>query len=352
MGCIHSADNPHSGDDKRWTSQLNQDAAADRQLKKLLLLGPGNSGKSTFFKQLLKIHGDGFSDPKKFASSDITRAIYDCIIGQMKAIIHQAEEFEYELGENEQKSADYILDLPRDVDISSQIAHHIKILWSNQAILDSFEHRTNLGIVDSCPHFFESIDRISRSDYQPTEDDILLVRTPTTGVISSRFTINKHHFMIYDVGGQRSERNKWIHCFDSVTAVLFVASLSCYDQALFELDYVNAMQEALNLFDEITNSRWFKRTALILFLNKADLFRTKIEKKDLRVCFPEYTGSNTFKEGVDFIREQFMDKNENKKGRQIYSHITCATDRDNVERVFNDVQHIVVNNSLQRGGLL
>ena len=56
--------------------------------------------------------------------------------------------------------------------------------------------------------------------------------------------------------------------------------------------------------------------------------------------------------GVEFIRDQFLNKNENKKSRQIYSHITCATDRDNVERVFNDVQHIVVNASLQRGGLL
>jgi len=352
MGCTQSYDDPAAKDDKRWTSSLQQDATADRQLKKLLLLGPGNSGKSTFFKQLLKIHGDGFNDPKKFHTADITRAIYDSIIGQMKAIIHQCEEFEYQLSETEQKSADFILDLPRDVDINETIAYHINILWNDQMILDSFEHRTNLGIVDSCPHFFTSIDRISKSDYSPSEDDILLVRTPTTGVISSRFSINNHQFMIFDVGGQRSERNKWIHCFDSVTAVLFVASLSCYDQALFELDYVNAMQEALNLFDEIINSRWFKRTALILFLNKADLFKIKIEKKDLRVCFPEYTGQNNFKEGVDFIRQQFMDKNENQKGRQVYSHITCATDRENVFRVFNDVQHVVVNNSLQRGGLL
>eukprot|EP00488_Nonionellina_sp_1-RS-2012_P004252 TRINITY_DN9519_c0_g1_i1.p1 TRINITY_DN9519_c0_g1~~TRINITY_DN9519_c0_g1_i1.p1 ORF type:complete len:199 (-),score=44.38 TRINITY_DN9519_c0_g1_i1:331-927(-) len=194
--------------------------------------------------------------------------------------------------------------------INSSIAQHINILWKDQMILDSFEHRTNLGIVDSCPHFFNSIDRISKPDYQPTEDDILLVRTPTTGVVSSSFVVGKHKFMIFDVGGQRSERNKWIHCFDSVTAVLFVASLSCYDQALFELDYVNAMQEALNLFDEITNSRWFKRTSLILFLNKADLFKIKIEKKDLRVCFPEYTGDNNFQEGVEFIRERFLDKNE------------------------------------------
>ena len=397
MGCTQSVDDYSRKDDAKWNKTLSQDAAIDRALKKLLLLGPGNSGKSTFFKQLLQIHGDGFNDQKKFASADMTRAIYDCVIGQMKSLIHQSEEFEYELDENVQKSANFILDLPRDVDINQNIAHHISTLWNDQMLRDSFEHRTNLGIVDSAPYFFEAMDRISKSDYRPSEKDILLVRTPTTGVVSSRFEINNHQFMIFDVGGQRSERNKWIHCFDSVTAVLFVASLSCYDQALFELDYVNAMQESLNLFDEIINSRWFKRTSLILFLNKADLFRIKIEKKDLRVCFPEYTGGPNFKDGmyklfvlvcffailrisnmrniyisiyiyiyilqslynkgVEFIRTQFMDKNNNNTNsdmlqRQIYSHVTCATDRDNVERVFNDVQHIVVNSSLQRGGLL
>eukprot|EP01083_Nonionella_stella_P261308 889895_1 len=171
MGCGPS--DPTEKEDKQWTTSLAQDAAADRQLKKLLLLGPGNSGKSTFFKQLLKIHGDGFNDPK-FAAADITRAIYDSVIGQMKAIIHQCEEFEYELAENEQKSADFILDLPRDVDIDENISYHIGTLWNDPLIQDSFEHRTNLGIVDSCPHFFTSINRISNPTYKPTEEDILL----------------------------------------------------------------------------------------------------------------------------------------------------------------------------------
>jgi hypothetical protein len=37
-----------------------------------------------------------------------------------------------------------------------------------------------------------------------------------------------------DVGGQRSERRKWIHCFESVTTVIFLVALSEYDQVLFE----------------------------------------------------------------------------------------------------------------------
>ena len=37
-----------------------------------------------------------------------------------------------------------------------------------------------------------------------------------------------------DVGGQRSERKKWIHCFEDVTAILFFVALSAYDLGLRE----------------------------------------------------------------------------------------------------------------------
>lgn len=37
-----------------------------------------------------------------------------------------------------------------------------------------------------------------------------------------------------DVGGQRSERRKWIHCFENVTSIIFLVALSEYDQILFE----------------------------------------------------------------------------------------------------------------------
>ncbi len=39
---------------------------------------------------------------------------------------------------------------------------------------------------------------------------------------------------MFDVGGQRSERKKWIHCFDAVTSIIFCVALSEYDQVLLE----------------------------------------------------------------------------------------------------------------------
>ena len=61
----------------RLNKQLQRDHERDRRTKKLLLLGPGNSGKSTFFKQLIRIHGKGLSDLKKqyFGQSDMVRVL-------------------------------------------------------------------------------------------------------------------------------------------------------------------------------------------------------------------------------------------------------------------------------------
>lgn len=95
---------------------------------------------------------------------------------------------------------------------------------------------------------------------------------------------------MFDVGGQRSERKKWIHCFENVTTILFLVAISEYDQLLFEDETVNRMQEALTLFDSICNSRWFVKTSIILFLNKIDRFKEKLPISPMKNYFPDYEG--------------------------------------------------------------
>jgi guanine nucleotide-binding protein subunit alpha len=96
---------------------------------------------------------------------------------------------------------------------------------------------------------------------------------------------------MFDVGGQRSERKKWIHCFENVTTILFLVAISEYDQLLFEDETVNRMQEALTLFDSICNSRWFLKTSIILFLNKIDRFKEKLPASPMKNYFPDYEGT-------------------------------------------------------------
>jgi guanine nucleotide-binding protein G(i) subunit alpha len=95
---------------------------------------------------------------------------------------------------------------------------------------------------------------------------------------------------MFDVGGQRSERKKWIHCFEAVTSIIFCVALSEYDQVLLEESKQNRMLESLILFESVINSRWFARSSIILFLNKIDLFKIKLAKVPLEGYFPDYTG--------------------------------------------------------------
>nr|CAD2197330.1 unnamed protein product [Meloidogyne enterolobii] len=82
--------------------------------------------------------------------------------------------------------------------------------------------------------YFENIERIAEKDYRPTNQVILHTRVPTTGVVKLLFTLNGIDFNIFDVGGQRSERRKWIHIFDDVNAIIFVVAISEYDQKIRE----------------------------------------------------------------------------------------------------------------------
>jgi len=244
------------------------------------------------------------------------------------------------------------------VTITPEYQRMITTLWDSEAIKLTFNTRTNLGVVDSAPHFFEDIERIGAQNYQPTEEDILLVRIQTTGMRTAKFSVDNNNFTIVDVGGQRNERSKWIHQFSVVDAVLFVASLSCYDQNLFEEDDVNAMHESIRLFQVVIGNRYFRSTSMILFLNKMDLFEIKIKTKQIKDCFPKYEGPNDGSEedkeaALKFITDVFTTVGQEVgQQRQIYTHVTCATDSSNVQKVFHDVQHAVVVAALQRNGIM
>lgn len=117
---------------------------------------------------------------------------------------------------------------------------------------------------------------------------------------------------MFDVGGQRSERKKWIHCFEAVNSIIFCVSLSEYDQVLLEESRQNRMMESLVLFESVVNSRWFLRTTIILFLNKIDIFRQKIKKIPLKRYFPDYKGGTDANEAARYILERFHQTNRAK----------------------------------------
>ena len=138
---------------------------------------------------------------------------------------------------------------------------------------------------DSAKYFLDQIDTIGSPNFLPTTQDILRSRVKTTGIVEINFKVKDLNFRVFDVGGQRSERKKWIHCFEDVTSIIFLVALSEYDLVLIEDDTVNRMQESLRLFDSICNNKYFVNTAFILFLNKKDSFEEKVGRSSIRFAF-------------------------------------------------------------------
>jgi GTPase SAR1 family protein len=307
---------------------------------KLLLLGAGESGKSTIAKQLKIIHMKGFTQQELNSFKPI---IFSNIVNSMRSLIEGCNKLQIPI-ENSQNAeiSKHILDEQYfQNELTPQIIQDIKTLWADPSIQKAFSMSNKFQLIDSAEYYFNNIDRIGKPDYIPTVDDVLRSRAKTTGVLETNFTVDNVNFTLVDVGGQRSERRKWMHCFQDVTAVIFCVALSEYDKVLYEDETVNRMHESLKLFKDICNAKWFNDTTIILFLNKKDLFQKKIETVPLKVCFEDYTGGQSYEETTKFIEDKFLSQNENSE-KLIYVHYTCATDTNNIQVVFKAVQDSIL----------
>jgi hypothetical protein len=150
---------------------------------------------------------------------------------------------------------------------------------------------------------------------------------------------------MYDVGGQRTHRKKWLYCFEDITAIIFCTAISEYDLTLEEDEEDNRMMESMQLFDSICNNKLFAKKSIVLFLNKTDLFREKIQTSPLTLCFPDYNGHpNSPMEAISFIKLKFQNLSQREKTKEIYVHLTCAIDTANIQWVFNVSTDVILKN--------
>jgi hypothetical protein len=170
------------------------------------------------------------------------------------------------------------------------------------------------------------------------------------GLVETLFTRGELSITIIDVGGQRSERRKWLHCFDDVDGVAFVVGMSEYDQILSDDATTNRMQESIKVFGQICYSRWFRTTPMLLFLNKKDVFEEKIVYSPITKCFPEYNGTGESDDAANYIQQQFRDKNPSHK-REVYCHFTNAKDAQNVNFLFDIIVDIILHSNMDRLGM-
>ncbi|KAL7404391.1 hypothetical protein ABVT39_014036 [Epinephelus coioides] len=260
-------------------AMLARERRAVRRLVKILLLGAGESGKSTFLKQMRIINGQEFD---KKALLDFRDTIYENIL----------------------KS-------------------------------------------ESVKYFLDNLDRIGQLNFIPSKQDILFARKATKGIVEHDFIIKKIPFKMVDVGGQRSQRQKWFQCFDGITSILFMVSSSEYDQVLMEDRRTNRLVESMNIFETIVNNKLFLNVSIILFLNKTDLLVEKIRTVDIRKNFPEFRGDPCRLEDVQAFLVQSFSRKRRNRGKPLFHHFTTAVDTENIRFVFHAVKDTILQENLK-----
>eukprot|EP01126_Amoeba_proteus_P037634 TRINITY_DN3894_c0_g1_i1.p1 TRINITY_DN3894_c0_g1~~TRINITY_DN3894_c0_g1_i1.p1 ORF type:complete len:355 (-),score=47.76 TRINITY_DN3894_c0_g1_i1:326-1390(-) len=318
---------------------------------KLLLLGAGESGKSTIAKQMKIIHKNGFTvdELTEFANT-VHHNVYHCC----HTLIQASKDLGIPLSDPS-LATNFASPFLPEGKLTPELGAQIKKLWLDEGIISVYARRAEFQLLDSTDYFLNDIERVSSRDYFPTEQDVLRSRVQTRGITETSFTFGGVPFLLVDVGGQRSERKKWMYCFEDVVAILFVVALSEFDLTLFEDRKTNRMKESLILFQELCLSKWFMKAGVILFLNKCDIFRQKLkEGKSIKVAFSDYKGDNSYSDALQFIQDRFMDVCDplTNKPKLIYPHVTCATDTDNVKHVFNDVKDYLLSSSINSSSTL
>ncbi|XP_026133300.1 guanine nucleotide-binding protein subunit alpha-13-like isoform X2 [Carassius auratus] len=337
---ISSGDIDQIRKSKEIDKSLSKDKKYAKKLVKILLLGAGESGKSTFLKQMRIIHGQDFDQRAK---EEFRATIYSNVLKGIRVLVDAREKLHIPWGDPEnQVHGETVMGFDTRSSMMSKGMVETKVflnylpsicaLWQDSGIQNAYDRRREFQL-----------------DYLPSQKDILLARKPTKGIHEYDFEIRKVPFKMVDVGGQRSERKRWFECFDSVTSILFLVSSSEYDQVLMEDRQTNRLTESLNIFETIVNNRVFAKVSIILFLNKADLLEEKVQNVNIKDYFPEFTGDpHNLQDVQKFLVECFHNKRREPQQKPLYHHFTTAINTENIRLVFRDVKDTILHDNLKQ----
>ncbi|XP_023190027.1 guanine nucleotide-binding protein subunit alpha-12 isoform X1 [Xiphophorus maculatus] len=333
-------------------AMLARERRAVRRLVKILLLGAGESGKSTFLKQMRIINGQEFD---KKALLDFRGTIYENILKGIRVLVDARDKLgiTWQSCENE-KQGMLVMSWEGRVGASGVEPGEFQLyvmalstLWMDAGIQEAYTRRSEFQLSESVKYFLDNLDRIGQLSYIPSKQDILFARKATKGIVEHDFVIKKIPFKMVDVGGQRSQRQKWFQCFDGITSILFMVSSSEYDQVLMEDRRTNRLVESMNIFETIVNNKLFLNVSIILFLNKTDLLVEKIHTVDIRKNFPEFRGDPRLLDDVqEFLVQSFSRKRRN-RGKPLFHHFTTAVDTENIRFVFHAVKDTILQENLK-----
>ncbi|KAK4054327.1 guanine nucleotide-binding protein subunit alpha [Microbotryomycetes sp. JL221] len=342
-------------------AELKKARSEMRRDVKLLFLGAGESGKTTVIKQMRLLSQGTYTDTER---EDFREFIFINAVQSAQVLADAFELLGIDVPTDLQPEIELLLSLGdhptltnTQGDMDSRVGMAISKMWKFPGAKEAVDLSHEFQLNDSAPYFFTNIDRIAKlggfkqQRFVPTDQDILRARVKTTGISEVTFAMKGLNYKCLDVGGQRSERKKWIQCFEDVKVVLFVVSISEFNQMLYEDESVNRMDEAKMLWESISNSKWFHDTPMILFLNKIDLFTAKLNLFEFAETVPGYTGPNTFEATTSYLINVFRSLYQGPQHR-LYHHLTCATDSQQIRVVLAAVNEQILTMNLASAGMM
>ncbi|MCJ1329191.1 hypothetical protein MMC10_005869 [Thelotrema lepadinum] len=342
-----------SSEERKKNDDIDRMIRKDRKTQaknvKILLLGAGESGKSTILKQMRLIYTDGFGTHER---KEVRQVIFSNMVVAFKIIGEEMRDLglDFEYGDSLKYEA--IISNQDDIGLEDSFPKDclvaMKGLWKDPSVKQTMRRGNEFALHDNIAYYYSNIDRLFATGYIPNDQDVLRSRLRTTGITETLFELGQLTYHMFDVGGQRSERKKWVHCFEGVHCLLFVAALSGYDQCLVEDKTANQMHEALMLFESVLSLPWFRKSSIILFLNKMDLFQEKLVDKPIRDYFPDYSGADEDVEAAKaYFAKKFRGLNRT-PDREIYVHYTNATDTNLLKITMKSVQDTIIQNNLNK----
>jgi len=203
------------------------------------------------------------------------------------------------------------------------------------------KYDSQLQVPSAAPYYWKEALRISKDNYSPTKEDIIRAKLRTIGINETNVNYENLDLTFIDVGGQRSERRKWLHCFDNCYAVIYICAIDEYDGKVLEEDHsVDRLEESIKLFNRLIHSMSFHNVPFILFLNKIDLFEEKLKNFPLESLTEKYPDFNKFKKrckesgdvkiGIEYFSQKFRDVSN---GKTLYIFETNSIDEDQCQKV-------------------
>ncbi|SPR02092.1 G-protein alpha subunit [Plasmodiophora brassicae] len=372
-------------DDGNVSIQINRALEHDRERAACapvaLFLGIGDSGKTTFCKQLRILHGVPYPREELVL---IKQSIHNLIVHDVGKLVSASSNADVMEKILKKFATDISVEFPAHVNdarakvrkwassgtlppvVDEGIADIVMTLWSDptmRMVYAECTHGEELQLGPQAEYFFDKIGSICSASWLPNEDDIVRWRVKTIGVWDQKIACVidgvASEIRIVDVGGQRSERRKWMHQFSAASIIMYVASLSDYNQLCPEDGKTTRLLEALRVFQEVCSSPALSNVGIVVFFNKCDLFKDKLRIAPFKDHVAGYEGDGSYDSACGYMEALYRQTamrafhtSRSPSSRVVNFFFTTAVDKKNVQHVFYSVRDIIVRSQLNSDGLI